>query len=163
MTTTTANSADRAALLSRLQSGAVAGLIAGVAFAMLAMLYGAVDGPGFWAPPRMIATTIGVSMAPTFAAGPVIAGLMVHMMLSAAYGAGYAVVAGRMRGLAALASGAAFGLALYLVNFELFARLEHFSVFRMMAGNWFEIADHVAFGVIVAGLLLLAPGRAQQD
>ncbi len=134
----------------RVLAGAVAGVVAGVIFAVLSMIYAAVAGPGVWAPPRMIATILGFEMAPAFAVAPVVAGLALHMLLSAGYGGVFALVVGSAARNVVLAAGVAFGLALYVVNFHGFAQLEHFATFRMMAGNWFEIAVHAVFGLLTA-------------
>ncbi len=131
-------------------AGGVAGVVAGLVFAVLSMAYGAVVGPNVWAPLRMMATILGFEMAPTFAAAPVLVGVGLHMMLSAVYGAVFAVIVGTAGRAVVLAAGAAFGLALYVVNFHVFAQLKQFAVFQMMAGNWFEIAVHVLFGVLLA-------------
>ena len=134
----------------RAAAGAVAGVVAGLVFAALSMIYTAVVGPGVWAPTRMIATILGFEMAPVFAAVPVVVGLVLHMMLSAVYGAVFAVVMASAGRALILAAGIAFGLALYVLNFHVFAQLEQFATFRMMAGNWFEIAVHAAFGLLLA-------------
>jgi hypothetical protein len=144
--TATAVTHDRAGAGAVLGAGALAGVAAGVVFAVLSMIYAALAGPGAWAPPRMIATILGFEMAPVFAAIPVIAGLVLHMMLSAVYGAVFALVMGSAGRAVVLGAGIAFGLALYVVNFHLFTQLEQFATFRMMAGNWFEIAVHAVFG-----------------
>lgn len=134
--------------------GALAGLGAGMAFAIASMLYAYVQGPGLWAPPRMIATILGFEMAASFALVPVILGLILHFMLSAGYGAAFALVLSPLRSGMLLAAGAAYGLVLYVVNFHGFTQLEQFAAFRMMAGNWFEIAVHVAYGLMLAAGLL---------
>ena len=134
----------------RAGAGAVAGVVAGLVFAALSMMYAAVAGPGVWAPPRMIATIVGFEMAPVFGAVPVIVGLMLHMMLSAIYGAVFAVVMGSAGRALVLGAGIAFGLTLYVINFHVFTQLEQFAAFRMMAGNWFEIAVHAVFGLLLA-------------
>lgn len=134
----------------RAAAGAVAGVVAGLVFAVLSMIYAAVAGPGVWAPPRMIATILGFEMAPVFAAVPVVVGLVLHMMLSAVYGAVFAVVMGSAGRVLVLAAGIAFGLALYVLNFHVFAQFEQFATFGMMAGNWFEIAVHAVFGLLLA-------------
>ncbi len=134
----------------RLIAGVVAGLSAGVVFALLSMLYAGLSGPGAWAPPRMIATILGFEMAPPFALVPVIAGLALHMVISAAYGGFFALAAGFLPGSLLLAAGVVFGLALYVINFHVIAQFEHFAVFGMMAGNWFEIAVHAVFGLLLA-------------
>ncbi len=149
----------RAVPKERALAGALWGAVAGVVFAMLSMLYAAVVGPGVWAPPRMIATIVGFEMAPVFAAAPVIVGLALHMMLSALYGAVFALVIGTAGRAVILAAGIAFGLALYVLNFHVFAQLEHFATFRMMAGNWFEIAVHAVFGLLLAAGYLSWRGK----
>ncbi len=163
-TATYARSSARARGLpkERAIAGAIAGVVAGIVFAILSMLYAAIVGPGIWAPPRMIATIVGFEMAPVFAAVPVVVGLALHMMLSALYGAVFALlVASAGRGLILLA-GLAFGLALYVLNFHVFAEIEQFAAFRMMAGNWFEIAVHGVFGLLLAvGFLSWRAKRSQ--
>ncbi len=134
----------------RVVVGAMTGVVAGAIFAMASMVYAHVQGPGMWAPPRMIGTIVGFEMAPTFSAVPVIAGLMVHMTLSAAYGAAFTLALAPLRAVALLAAGVAYGLTLYAVNFHGFAQIDHFGVFRMMAGNSFEIAVHAMFGALAA-------------
>jgi uncharacterized membrane protein YagU involved in acid resistance len=122
----------------------------GIVFAVVSMIYAAAAGPGAWAPPRMIATILGFEMAPVFAAVPVVVGLVLHIILSAIYGAVFAVVIGSAARALVLAAGIAFGLALYVANFHVFAQLEQFATFRMMAGNWFEITVHAVFGLLLA-------------
>ncbi len=131
-------------------AGALSGVAAGVVFMVLSMIYAAVVGPALWAPPRMIATIVGFAMAPAFGAAAVAVGLGLHMMLSALYGAVFAVAMGSARRAVVLAAGLVFGLALYVVNFHGFAQIDQFAAFRMMAGNWFEIAVHAVFGVLLA-------------
>lgn len=105
-------------------------------------------------------TILGFDMAATFAVVPVMAGLVLHMVLSAAYGAAFAFVLAPLRAATLFAAGAAYGLVLYVVNFHGFAQLERFEVFQTMAGNWFEIAVHVAFGLMLAaGVVWSKRGR----
>jgi hypothetical protein len=134
----------------RALAGALSGVAAGLVFAVLSMIYAAVVGPGLWAPPRMIATIVGFAMAPAFAPAAVAVGLGLHMILSALYGAVFAVAIGSATRAVVLAAGLLFGLALYVVNFHGFAQIDQFAAFRMMAGNWFEIAVHAVFGVLLA-------------
>ncbi len=151
-TATYERSSARARGLSkeRAIAGAIAGVGAGIVFLLLSMIYAAIVGPGVWAPPRMMATIVGFEMAPVFAAIPVVVSLALHMVLSALYGAVFALLMGSAgRGIVLLA-GLVFGLALYVLNFHVFAQLEQFAAFRMMAGNWFEIAVHVVFGLLLA-------------
>ena len=149
-------------VVNRLITGAIAGVVSGAIFAMAAMIYAVISGPGFWAPLRMIATTLGFDMGTDFAFGAVIVGLILHMMLSAMYGVGFAVIFGGLRRGSAALVGGGFGLALYIVNFEGFAHLSRFSAFRMMAGNWFEIVDHIMFGMILGALVVGMLSRSRR-
>lgn len=136
-------------------AGALWGLVAGVVFAAATMMWAAfVWGDTLWAPMRMIATMVGFEPGQAFSMLPVLSGMMIHLALSALYGVVFAVA---MRALAPVATGitllagALYGLAIYVVNFHGFAQLEAFSAFRTVAGDPFEIAIHVLFGLVLAG------------
>lgn len=136
-------------------AGALWGLVAGIVFAAATMMWAAfVWGDTIWAPMRMIATMVGFEPGQAFAMLPVLSGMMIHLALSVLYGVVFAVamraVAPVSTGITLLAGGL-YGLALYVVNFHGFAQLETFSAFRMVAGDPFEIAIHVVFGLILAG------------
>ena len=100
--------------------GAIAGLAGGMAMAMMSMLIGIAD-EGFWAPVRGITSVVfgDEHYGGSFAAGPVLAGLMGHMMNSAMLGVILTAIlkTGGLRGMPALAAGAAFGLLLWVAMF----------------------------------------------
>lgn len=110
-----------------LRQGAIAGIIAGIVFAVYEMVVSAaMAGAGaFFMPLRMIgAIALGPAALeasyPLLAAG--LAGVIVHMLLSVIYGAVFAVVAGGLRKMGVLVALAmAFGFALWVVNFYLIA------------------------------------------
>ena len=91
------------------------GLIAGLVFAMWAMVVGLFTST-LWAPPQGIAQSIGVGTpGHNFQLVPFVVGLMGHMMNSIVLGAGLIAIAGAplLQGPLALAGGAAYGLAWY--------------------------------------------------
>lgn len=143
----------------RLLRGVIGGIVAGIVFAGITMVFTAVTGPGPWAAPRMIATiALGQEgFAPTFAAGPVALGLGIHMMLSVAYGAFFALVVPAFRTTAAiLLGGTAYGLLLYLANFQTISPMA-FPIFGM-ANQAFEVLAHALFGLVL-GVFFLSRQR----
>jgi hypothetical protein len=111
------------------KSALLAAMMAGAVFMIMEMMLVAVaGGDSPWAPPRMIAAmVIGEEVLPppaTFDFGVMMTALVVHFALSVVYGLIFAWIASLLpmnRGIAILA-GAAFGLALYLINFYPIAR-----------------------------------------
>lgn len=71
----------------------------------------------------------------------------VHFALSYAYAAAVGVLAARLSHRAALAAGAAFGLALYVVNMHGFTAVWPWFA---QARDWITVAAHLAFGLIAA-------------
>ena len=140
----------------RLARGALAGLVAGIVFAMLTMLWTAVNGPGAMAAFQMIASLPYGGDAPQpLTAGTVVLGGAIHLALSVVYGIVFALLLPRrVSRPVAYAAGAAFGLALYVVNFLILAPLA-FEVFQM-AHQGFEVVVHVLFGLLLVPFLRLA-------
>ena len=112
-----------------LAQGALGGIIAGIVFAAFEMMASAaMMGPeAFFMPLRMIgAIALGsAALDPTYslwAAG--FAGLIVHVVLAVIYGALFAVIFGGLRSAVLdVGIGAAYGFALWLVNFYAIAPL----------------------------------------
>jgi hypothetical protein len=131
-----------------------AGIIAGVAFLVLEMMLMMFKGMSPWGPPHMMAAMVlgeGVlpppgTMAP-FDFGIVMVAMMVHLGLSLIYAIGFAFVLERMNTRNAVIAGAAFGFALYLLNFFVFTSL--FPWFAMARGVDSAIA-HIFYGVVLA-------------
>ncbi|MFW6078500.1 MAG: hypothetical protein ACODAE_02695 [Gemmatimonadota bacterium] len=134
------------------RAAVLAGLIAGAVFLVLEMIMVPLflDGSP-WAPPRMIAAiAMGREVLPppaTFEAGIFITAMIVHFALSIIYGIVLAWLIFRLNRTAALLVGAAFGLAIYLVNFYGFT-----AVFPWFADarNWVSVVAHIAFGLVAA-------------
>ncbi|MGH7477289.1 MAG: hypothetical protein ACRELD_13530 [Longimicrobiales bacterium] len=129
-----------------------AGIIAGAVFLMLELVMVPVFlGESAWGPPRMIAAiALGQDVLPppaTFDLVIVLVAMMIHFVLSVLYALVLAWFVSRLGTGAAVATGAAYGLALYVVNFYLFTTV--FPWFAM-ARNWVSIVAHILFGVIAA-------------
>ena len=130
----------------------VSGIVAGIVFVMMEMLLIVFAlGGSLWGPPRMMAAIVlgdGVLPPPaTFDLGIVMAGMIVHFVLSIVYAVVLAFVIRGMSPSVSLAVGAAFGLALYLINFYGFTAI--FPWFAM-ARNWVTIISHMTFGAVIA-------------
>lgn len=108
--------------------GAIAGIGAGLIFALFHMIMSQILGTGFLDPLRLIAAiALGPSVlpqnSPLFL--PLIVGLLVHVSLAALYGAIFAVSARYIRILRRdlITATTLFGLGIWLVNFYFFSPL----------------------------------------
>lgn len=136
-------------LTADLARGAVGGLIAGMLFAVATMWFVTSIGMPARTPLLMISTIVlgDNAMADGDASSPV--GLVVHMVLSMGFGAAFALAARRLRTNGAVAlAGLAYGGLLYVVNFQILARVA-FETFRM-ANQPFELIVHLVFGALLA-------------
>lgn len=144
------------------KAGIVSGLVAGIVFMMVEMmLVGLVQGESPWAPPRMMAAMLlNKSVLPPPADFSMLAmgvAMMIHLPLSIVYALVIGRLVQRLDMTSAVLAGAAFGLAIYLVNFYLIAPLL-FPWFTM-ARNWISIVTHVLFGMVAAGSYLALQHR----
>lgn len=149
-----------------LTQGALGGIIAGIIFAAFELIVSAaMMGPeALFMPLRMIgAIALGpAALEPTYSlwtAG--FAGVLVHVILAVIYGGLFAVIFGGLRSAAAdVGVGAAYGVALWLVNFYIIAP---------MAFPWFLEANPVVqfiahtffFGAVLGWYLWSARRRAE--
>jgi hypothetical protein len=134
--------------------GAVGGLIAGAVFAVASMVVVAAQGGPLLAPWRMFASVLlgEGALAGPMTLGIFVVGFIVHFALSAVFGAIWGVVAAAVSpGVrdsygSHSAAGGIYGLVLYLVNFQILARLL-FPQF-LATGAVAQILLHIlAFGV----------------
>lgn len=109
-----------------LGQGAIAGVIAGLSFAVYGLLASAaMEAGGFFTPLRMIgAILLGRDALdpgyPLLVAGA--AGVSVHLVLSVAYGMIFSLLAAGLRSpMWDITLGSAFGLSLWLINFYVVA------------------------------------------
>jgi hypothetical protein len=141
---------------------ALPGLIAGLVFAMWAMLVGLFTST-LWAPPQGIAQSIGIgSPGHTFQVVPLFAGLMGHMMNSIVLGAVFIAIAraAKVHGLAALVGGMVYGAAVYVAMYWVVLRgilASTSGSFLSANPEWSWIAAHLMFGVVLGGLAAYGP------
>lgn len=147
------------AMSQRTRAGAIdwsaavwAGIVSGAVFMVLEMMMVPLFMGGTpWAPPRMIAAiAMGEGVLPppaTFDLTILMVAMVVHFLLSVVFALVLALLIARIGFGAALAVGAAYGFALYLINF--YGMTAIFPWFAM-ARNWVSIFAHVVFGLIAA-------------
>jgi len=136
-------------LAGRVVRGAVGGVVSGAVFIVATMWYVASTGGPAVMPLRMISTVVlGDAAMGKGTTSPAL-GAIVHIVLSAAFGVAFGLVVRWLRtnGTVALA-GVLYGLLLYLVNFQVLARLL-FTTFKM-ANQPFEVVVHVVFGTLLS-------------
>lgn len=130
-----------------------AAVIGGAVFMMLEMIMVPLFMPDGspWAPPRMIAAIgMGKDVLPppaTFDLMILMVAMVIHFVLSIIFAIILAFIISRFGLGMAILIGAAFGLALYLVNFYGFTAI--FPWFAM-ARNWVSIFAHIVFGAVTA-------------
>ncbi|MFP3559445.1 hypothetical protein SB861_53910 [Paraburkholderia sp. SIMBA_049] len=141
------------------RAAAISGCIAGLVFLLLELFSMAILGQNSWGAPRMIVAIAlsrdMLSLPATFGFGIILVGLIVHFVLSVTFVLVLAVIVAPFSldssmGIASLA-GAAFGVALYLVNFygmsDLFPWLAD-------ARSWASFVSHIVFGIVAADTYL---------
>ncbi len=143
--------------------GAVAGLSAGLVFLVANMGWAVHNNKPAVAPLIDISTIFHTQDAPApIAASPfgpdnLIVGLVTHLTLAMLFGIGFALLAGRfVRSNATLvAGGVAYGLLLYVVNFQLLGRTA-FPWFTNSMGppQGFEVFIHGVYGLLLVPFLV---------
>lgn len=139
--------------------GVLAGFLAGVAFAALNAWFAASNGMGALAPFRTIATIV---QGPPPATATIWVGMLVHSVIAAILGVIFAgvLLPVRRRSAGWLAwAGLVYGAAVYIVDFQVLARIvPQFSAFQQV-NQPFEAAAHIAFGALLATFAVLAKPR----
>ena len=134
----------------RLARGVVAGTAAGLLFLLANMWYADSQGMPAVAPLWDISTIFHFADKPDPTPENLTVGLVAHLTLAAAFGATLAFLAPLVRGRRMLfAAGAAFGLALYVVNFQILGRL-FFEWFQEGPNQTFEVIAHLGYGLLLA-------------
>ncbi len=134
--------------------GAVAGFAAGLAFLLANMGYATTQGKPAVAPLMDISTIFHgtsqpASMTPT--SDMIATGLVTHVALSIVFGMVFALLVPFLRNVLVLAAGGiAYGLAVYVVNFQILGNTV-FEWFTNPKGpdQWFEVLIHGAFGLML--------------
>ena len=145
------------------------GLIAGLVFAMWAMMVGLLTpGSSLLAPPQGIAQAVGIGRpGHDFQLLPFAAGLMGHMMNSIVLGAIFVAIARaiHIRGAGALAAGMMYGLLVYAGMYWILLRgLLAGSSQSFLSANpeWSWVAAHLMFGAVLGALLAFGPLKQPQ-
>ena len=140
------------------------GLIAGVIFAVVSMLASAAMGQPALSPFRMYASVIFGAGALEFTAGTaLVAGGITHLLLSAVFGVIYGLIMaafplgthtsfGSQSGFGLL-----FGAALWLVNFQIIARIGY--PWFLDANQLLQLVLHAVFFGLPLGLMYAASER----
>jgi hypothetical protein len=140
------------------------GLIAGLVFAMWAMVVG-LFASTLWAAPQGIAQSIGIgSPGHNFQLVPFMAGLIGHMMNSIVLGIVFIAIARalRLQGFATVVGGMVYGVIVYVAMYWVLLRgvLSSTSASFLSANpEWSWIAAHLMFGVVLGALAAYGPLR----
>ncbi|MGI8557122.1 MAG: hypothetical protein ACR2ND_02235 [Solirubrobacteraceae bacterium] len=138
----------------RVAYGVVGGTFAGLLFLLANMWYADNQGLPAVAPLYDISTIFYFADKPDPVPENAAVGLVVHLTLSGAFGAALATLAPLAKGAARLVGvGAAFGLALYLVNFQILGRVA-FEWFQEGPNQTFEVFAHIGYGLLVVPFLV---------
>jgi hypothetical protein len=147
----------------RFTRGAIAGLVAGLVFLIATMGYVTTKGLPAVAPMIDISTIFHGQDRPVPNPDNVVVGLVLHLTLSVAYGVVFAVLVSVLprRVLIVLAAGVAYGLLLYVVNFQIFGRTL-FPWFTNPEGpdQGFEVFIHAVFGFLLGPFVV---GRSEPE
>jgi hypothetical protein len=151
-----------------IKEGISFGIVAGIVFAVVQMLAAGAFGEVGLMPLRLFASVVlGERAVTTTEVGmTVFLGILVHFVLSAAFGAVYGLIEERMRegyrrNLATQAAfGMVFGVVLWLVNYQIIARILY--PWFLMTPQGIQMMIHaLAFGLPL-GLLFGAWERAER-
>lgn len=134
---------------TRLTRGAVGGLVAGLVFLLANMAYATSQDLPAVAPMLDISTIFNVQDKPVVSPENIVVGLVTHLTLSALFGMGFALIVPALHGPRAVVLGAvAFGVALYVINFQILGRLI-FEWFQEGPNQLFELFIHAVYGLLL--------------
>jgi hypothetical protein len=144
----------RAEVGDRIARGTVAGLAAGLVFLVANMLWATkADLPAI-APLVDISTIFNFDDVANPTTENMFIGLVTHLTLSASFGVAFAALVPLLRDVRWLAAGGlAFGVALYLVNFQILGRTA-FPWFQEGPDQLFELVAHAGFGLLLVPFFL---------
>ena len=146
---------------ARVTRGAVAGIAAGLLFLLANMAWATKSGMPGVAPMIDIATVFNVTDEPDPTPSNIAIGLVTHLNLSMLFGVAFALVVPLLRDTRALAlAGVGYGIALYLVNFQILGRTV-FPWFQEGPDQLFEVFAHAGFGLLLVPFVIGLHGRRQ--
>ena len=145
-----------------------AGLIAGLVFAMWAMIVG-IFTTNLWAAPQGIGQALGIGhQGHDFQIVPFIVGLAGHMMNSIIFGLIFLAIAFALnvRGASAIVVGMIYGIVVYAVMYWVVLRnLLSGTSGSFLSANpeWSWILGHLMFGAVLGLLFAYGPLRRQES
>jgi uncharacterized membrane protein YagU involved in acid resistance len=143
-----------AELGDRVARGTVAGLAAGLVFLVANMLWATNSDLPAVAPLVDISTIFNFDEVANPTTENMFIGLVTHLTLSAAFGVAFALLVPLLREVRLLTLGAvAFGLGLYVVNFQILGRTA-FPWFQEGPDQVFELFAHAGFGLLLVPFFL---------
>lgn len=138
----------------RVARGTLAGLAAGLVFLVANMLWATKSDLPAVAPLIDISTIFNFDDVANPTTENMLIGLVTHLTLSAAFGLAFAVLVPFLRNFRVLAlGGVAYGVALYLVNFQVLGRTA-FPWFQEGPDQVFELVVHAGFGLLLVPFFL---------
>lgn len=138
----------------RISRGAVAGVMAGFVFLLANMAWATKSDLPAVAPLLDMSTIFYFDPKPTVSPENTVVGLITHLALSAGFGLAFELLTVRLHKVRELViGGMAFGLALYLINFQILGRLV-FEWFQEGPDQWFEVVAHIGFGLLLVPFFL---------
>lgn len=155
-------SRDRNGSSSTAVRAGAGGLIAGLVFAMWAMIAG-IFTSNLWAPPQGIGQALGIGHpGHDFQIVPFIVGLMGHMMNSIIFGLIFLAIAValKLRGVAAVVAGMMYGIVVYVAMYWVLLRnLLSGTSGSFLSANpeWSWILAHLMFGAVLGLLFAYGP------
>ena len=139
---------------ARMTRGAVGGVVAGLVFLLANMAFATSQDLPAVAPLLDISTIFNLQDQPVVLPENIVIGLVTHLTLSALFGMGFALLVPLLSGPRMLVLGAvAFGVALYLINFQILGRL-FFEWFQEGPNQTFEVFAHALYGLVLAPFLV---------
>lgn len=139
----------RAELGDRVSRGTLAGMAAGLVFLVANMLWATRSDLPAVAPLVDISTIFNFDDVANPTTENMFIGLVTHLTLSAIFGVAFALMVPFMRDLRQLvAGGLAYGVALYLINFQILGRTA-FPWFQEGPDQVFELFAHAGFGLLL--------------
>ncbi len=147
----------------RLARGVIAGTAAGLLFLLANMWFAVSKGMPAAAPLYDISTIFHFADKPDPTPENAVVGLVTHLTLAAGFGVLLALLTPLLRSSAALwGGGIAFGLVLYLVNFQILGRIA-FEWFQVGPNQTFELFAHAAYGLALVPFLLGFAGAEKRE
>jgi hypothetical protein len=139
---------------ARVSRGAVAGIAAGLLFLLANMAWATKSGMPGVAPLIDMATIFNVTDKPDPTPENIAIGLVTHLNLSMLFGIGFALIVPLFRDPRTMAlAGAGYGIALYLVNFQILGRTV-FPWFQEGPDQVFELFAHAGYGLLLVPFMV---------